>query len=413
MRSVLIFGLLLTSGCDLIWNGSIVNCSVRDFKCPDGYTPPGVDLGVPPPDDGGTIGSPLDYTSVYVKTDPNRTTLVGTGGGDVRIFLNDGSARPSYSSTNMVLPGKPIVGIWEGRINNMMGQVHDVSIIVPQDKQILVSVDSQKGSQVTSTTMHGLWVGAWNNPSPGLSMGSKIFAYAVGDSGLMMTGQIDQTGTVTWASETLAGSPNLRAVAGRQSITTYEVNGCKQTAQDMGFSGSPCPDGIAWTVGDNAAIFQYDGAWKSLSAFTNRPKSLQLLAVGAEPSQAYAWVAGMGGSYAERIPSGPQNWVGKTPWNTQNIRAICSFSPYEVFAVGDGGAVFRYAYDMDISAYSWKQESITIPGTNLSQVNFLAISCSGAVNSDARVSIVGTNHSFIVGQQQSGSWVWSSANDAL
>lgn len=413
MRSFLIWSLFLCCGCDWIWNGSVVNCSVRDFKCPDGYTPPGVDLAVPTTDDGGTLGGALDYTSIYVMTDSNRTTLVGTGAGDVRTFLNDGSARPSYSSTETVLAGKPIVGIWGGRIMNMMGQSHDVSIIVPQDKQILVTVDGQKRPQVTSATMHGLWVGAWTNPSPGLYMGEKLIAYAVGDSGLMVTGQVDQTGSVTWVSETLTGSPNLRAVAGKRFITTNDVNGCKQIGQDMGTIGSPCPDGIAWAVGDNAAIFQYDGAWKSLSAFTNRPKSSQLLAVAAEPTQAYAWVGGIGGSYAERAPSGAQNWVGKTPWNTQNIRAMCSFGANDVFAAGDGGAVFRYGYDMDINGYGWKQESIATAGPNLSQVSFLAINCSGTVNADARVSIVGSNHTFIVGQQQAGNWVWTSANDAL
>jgi hypothetical protein len=142
MRLSVALCLLMAAGCDKLWSGSVVDCGPAGFTCPPGYTPPGADLALPGNTDGGSgdmAGSPSPdmtaaqptYTSVYVLSDNNRTTLVGSSTGEVRTYTNDGQLVPAFMSKVVQDAGKPIVGIWRGDLSWYAMSPYTATIIVP------------------------------------------------------------------------------------------------------------------------------------------------------------------------------------------------------------------------------------------------------------------------------------------
>lgn len=431
MRLTIALCVLLTAGCDKLWSGSVVSCGPAGFPCPPGYTPPGADLALPISDGGTgdmTGNPPADmtaaqptYTSVFVLGDTNRTTLVGSSTGEVRTYTNDGQRAPAFMSKVVQAAGKPIVGVWQGDLSWYSYPSYNATIIVPEDKQIFYKLgNGTMQSQTTTQTLHGLWVGAWNSGLVSVStmdQNMTYAVYAVGDAGLLVTGAIGRLQSATW-KETLLGTaprPTLRAVGGLNRITSYDIDGCLGVDMGMGPGAPSCPNGLSWVVGDSSSIWQFEGMWRQIAS-TQLPAGRSFLGVTADPYSAYAWTAGSAGAYATRDNVGPNTWTGNgvsglsMPFAGRQIRAMCAFNTGDVWAVGDLGTIYRYAYDLGSATNAWMAVNV---GKDLSKVDLMAVHCLPNNNGPARVTIVGTNRTLLAGEADGGGnySTWQAAAD--
>lgn len=402
-------------GCDALWSSSAVDCGRSGFKCPEGYTPPGQDsdMSMNGSDDGGGGGGDMGttpgndmagllptYTSIYVLGDSQRSTFVGTETGDVRTYLADGSGVPGFTEKKTEDANHPIVGIWAGDIRRMDGSsTKRLTIYLPVDTKIISYVEGNANPSVRATTqmMRSLWVGAWNTTGVTIG-GSNDYAklFATGDAGYMQLGDILDDTTITWATATTVGTQTLRAVGGLAGISSYGIN-----YTCMFSTTGPCVDGFAWAAGDAGSLYYFnkDQVWNSVGAFSGKPgATATYLGLGASPYEARVSVLGSNGVYAERSAGGVNNWRTLTPapFGTTTMRSVCFFDSNDVWAVGDGGSIYRYLYDNTAGMYLWRKVTTLVAGKNYTGVNFQAVHCApAAAGAQRRVSVVGSNSTFI------------------
>lgn len=409
--------------CDKIWSSSVTDCGRPGFKCPDGYTPPGQDLSMNGGDGGTSTGdmmgsapddmagtAPL-YTSVYVANDGNRTTMVGTGNGEIKIYYdNTITYVPGLEPqrTISVNPGKSITGIWRGHVYQSAPQDKQLIIAISNDNKIFSYIDgTARPAHTTPATTRSLWVGDWNHDLTTkitLPPQGQVKAYVSGDDGFVMSGNIQSDATVTWQAATNLGTdprPSLRTLSGLASITTYELMMmCMMTTTGR------CSEGHAWAAGDNGALFVLTGTgtWGPVGAFTPRPGAgSSYLGMAVDPYNTDVSVVGSSGTYVQRVSGSANSWTmpQPSPIGTSTLRSACAFSSYDRWAVGDGGVVYRTGYD--ILGITWEKDTIQLVDKNYATVDFKGVHCSPASNGKPqRVSVVGSKGTFIFRNYDSG-----------
>jgi hypothetical protein len=172
----------------------------------------------------------------------------------------------------------------------------------------------------------------------------------VGDGGLVLTGSIDSTGAVTWATQTSGTAENLYAIASNYSnlIVAVGANGAIITS----------PDGVTWTTG-------------------NSPTQEHLYAVnysGLSPSGSSSgtWTAvGAAGTVVRSTDAG-LTWTKVSSGTVADLRGIAygisaATSAGVFVAVGASGAVFTSA---DGSAWAPVSTPVTTVDVNLNAVSY-------------------------------------------
>lgn len=423
--------LLLAGGiwsCDKIWSSSVVDCGGPGFKCPDGYTPPGPDMSMNETDggnqggDGGQGGNdgsatdmstvtPTTYTSIYIMNNSQRLTWLGTGAGTIQSY-SDVSNFPQKGISASEDPGSPIVGIWRGDVIDYMdgSRQRTLLVVASQNKKILSHINGQ-AAIVKNTTqqVNGLWVGAWNNPSVGVQGTTDgIRIMTVGNAGEFSSGIIDRTAQISWSAATNVGTQNLTSIAGYTNLTLYnEMMMCSIVPRPTN-----CLEPIVWAAGLGSSLFEYSYneamstyVWNAVPPFMGLPTDAAFYAVGAATSTPRATAIGLAGVAVEREPPPTDIWKGFTPTPfAATIRSISYCDNYEAWAVGDGGAVYRWLATINGGNDSWTPVTVTVSGQGVTDVDFKAVHCApynGSVSQ--RVGIVGTKSTYVFNDLAMGS----------
>jgi hypothetical protein len=344
------------------------------------------------------------HTSVYAVPGSDRLTLVGTIDGMVKIYKDSGNGTPGKLSENGIETGNPIVGLWQGKINDStMMTERKLRIIALKNKKISYQIENNTPVQLsTDQNINSMWVGAWNEESTYAYASIRMFT--AGDAGELTQWSIATNAAVSKTSTSTVGSTanKLTSIAGFSSINDYNL-------MFMCMGGSSCEQGIAWVTGEGGSLHYYASSgmgmpftWQPVAAFVNKAgAAYQAIGAGisGQPglgAMVSVVTAGNAGIYAEQEKTG---WVGSAAgaggFAGNTIRSISYCSNNEAWAVGHSGVVYRGVYSDTTGKMVWGQQSL-IGGRDYSSTIFYAVHCSPNTGSrPQRVSVVGSNGTFL------------------
>lgn len=371
MRSKILFGLLLLSGCDKLWGWKLVDCPLNDSRCAATDMKGGVDedlLGADLSGTGGSedlanvdlLGSKPSFVSIARSPAASVTALLGTNRGKV-ISCDLGNAQ---NSVGVVLdsndPGVRAVGARQFSEGPQIVLAALSSGDVWKDVMGGNSASERKFSSVLSA----MWLESQSEYP------SEITAWIVGAGGLVARRESSAMASFQWMTENSGTTADLYAVTGVALM--YYGSGYRSANTRLYAVGA------SGTVLERAA-----GAW-SAPTFTGKPTTaLYGVAVYSNDSgmgydlggpSDFVWAVGAQGKLVRKRGTAWTAYGNNPPVpTTTTLRAVTLTSSTTGLAVGDAGAV--YMLGGNESSPTWTE--VIPPGrvgsVDPRAVNFLAV----------------------------------------
>jgi photosystem II stability/assembly factor-like uncharacterized protein len=241
----------------------------------------------------------------------------------------------------------------------------------------------------------------------------------IGDAGKLWR-STDNGGT--WATQTIAGTPNLRGIAMPSASIAYIVGdaGTILKSIDGGASWSPMTSGTGaqlnaveftddlngWAIGNGGVVLRTtDGAnWNPVSLGTTS----DLLSV--DQSGQGVWIVGTRGT-AFRSLNGGGNWtqIDLELDARSDVRAVCMLSTPDTVYIAGGGGFIRRSYDQGAN-WTFLQHTMQSPLTDLCFAGAKGYFASQTNRTVLRTSDRGTTWSLPTSATISRSWVLKKSN---